>query len=88
VILGGRDLFEAWRFLLTTTCTIYALVITARSLWGWYTYLAAPGRVRGVMRTYATVQLLRLRFRTFAWEFAQIGLWLVLLLLVLSWHSW
>ncbi|MBI5763939.1 MAG: hypothetical protein HZA51_10485 [Planctomycetes bacterium] len=84
--LAGRDLFELYRLVLTTICTIYALVVTSRSLWGWLEYFSAPDKVTGVMRRYAIASLLRMRWRRFSWEFVQIGLWAAALLLVLNLH--
>ncbi|MBN2561486.1 MAG: hypothetical protein JXQ75_11210 [Phycisphaerae bacterium] len=86
-VLGGRDLFEVWRLVLGTICTIYALVMTARSLWRWCVYLSGADRTVSMMRSYMIVQLLRLRFRRFTREFVQIGLWLLILATVLYWHE-
>lgn len=85
-ILGGRDLFELWRLLLGTVCTIYAIVVTARSLWGWVEYLSGSDRTKSMMRKYVIVQLLRLHLRPFAWELAQIGFWALLFLVILYGH--
>ena len=40
-----------------------------------------------MMRSYLAVQLLRLRFHRFGWEFAQIGLCSAILVAVLYWHA-
>ena len=85
-LLGGRDLFEVWRFLLGTLCTIYAIVMTARSLWGWIAYLSAPGRTMTLMRNYVVVSLLRLRVRRHAWELTQTAFWLAVLAVLLDLH--
>ncbi|MFH1420228.1 MAG: hypothetical protein ABII12_18300 [Planctomycetota bacterium] len=84
---GGRDLFEMWRWLLCVVCAVYAVVVTGRSLWGWYVYLSARDRTRMIMRKYVVVQLLRLRLRPLARELSLIGFWLILLALVLSRHA-
>jgi len=84
--LGDHDLFETWRLLLGVACSIYAAIVTARSLWGWFVYLSAPDRLTSVMRRYVMVQLLRLRIGRFAFEFAQIAFWLGCLLFVLRLH--
>lgn len=86
VTLPHRDLFELYRLLLTTVCTIYALVITARSVWRWMEYLSAPDKMTSVMRRYAVASLLRLRLRRFTWEFAQIAFWLIAFVVVLDLH--
>jgi uncharacterized membrane protein len=86
-LLGGRDLFQVWRLLLTTICAIYAAVVAARSLWRWGVLLSGPGRTTSMMRSYMVVQLLRLRIRRFAWEFTRIGLCILILVVVLYWHT-
>lgn len=85
--LFDRDLFELWRLLLGTICTIYATVITVRSLWGWVVYLSVPGRSTTVMRNYVIVQLLRLRPGRFADELLYIAGLSILLLLLLRFHA-
>jgi hypothetical protein len=49
-------------------------------------YLSGSGRTVSLIRSYVIVQLLRLRLRRFTWEFLQIGFWLAILLVLLSWH--
>ena len=85
-VLGGRDLFELWRLVLGTICTIYATVVMVRSLWRWCVYLSGSDRTISMMRSYMIVQLLRLRLHRFTWEFVQISLLLLILVMVLSWH--
>lgn len=85
--LFDRDLFELWRLLLGTICTIYAIVVSVRSLWSWVVYLSVPGRTTTVMRNYVIVQLLRLKPGRFADELAQIGALLLVLLLLLRFHA-
>ncbi len=80
------DLFEQWRILLTVVCTVYAVVVTGRSLWSWAVYLSGRDRRTSLLRSYIVVQLLRLRLRRFAGELLQIGFWLAMLLLVLYGH--
>ncbi|MEK6642592.1 MAG: hypothetical protein AABZ08_01685 [Planctomycetota bacterium] len=84
--LVDRDLFELYRLLITTLCTVYAVIVTCRSLWRWVEYLSAPDRVTGVIRSYAIASLLRMKWRRFSWELTQIGLWTVALLVVLNLH--
>lgn len=85
-ILGGRDLFQLWRLFLCTTCAVYAAVVSGRSLWRMSVYLSGSGRTVSLIRSYVIVQLLRLRLHRFIWEFLQIGFWLAILLVLLSWH--
>lgn len=84
---GGRDLFEVWRLLLGAACTIYAIVLTSRSLWNWCVYLSGADRTKALMRSYLLVLFLRLQLRPFARELAQIGFWTVILLVVLYGHE-
>ncbi len=83
----GRDLFEMWRWLLCVVCTVYALVVTGRSLWGWIEYFSGRDRTRVILRNYVLVQLLRVRLRPLAKELSLIGFWLILLAIVLSQHT-
>ena len=85
--LGERDLFELWRLLLATTCGIYATVVTVRSLVGWLSYLSEPNKVSRFMRHYATVHLLRLRFRRFSRDLLAIGGYLVVFVWLMSRHG-
>ncbi len=87
MIVGDRDLFEMWRWLLCVVCAVYAVVVTGRSLWGWYEYLSKQNRTRVIVRKYVLVQLLRLRLRPLARELSLIGFWLILLAFVLSGHA-
>lgn len=82
----NQDLFEQWRLLLALACTVYATLVTLKSLWGWMVYFSAPDRPTSVLRRYAIVQLLRLRFGRFAWELLQIGFWLTIALVLLTLH--
>jgi hypothetical protein len=84
--LQGRDLFQTWRLVLTTVCAVYAIVLTVRSAWRICLYFSGSQRSTSMMRTYLIVQILRLRFRRFAWEFGQIAVWLSLLLALLYGH--
>ncbi len=84
--LAEQDLFEVWRTILCVLCTIYALVVMGQSLWSWLVFFAGDDRRTAMLRSYALVQLLRLRPRRFSWEFLQIGAWLVVLALLLNWH--
>jgi hypothetical protein len=86
LIFGDRDLFDLWRYLLGIICTVYAIIVTGRSLWGWYLYFSAPDRVTTLMKRYTVVQLLRLRLGRFAWEFTRIGFWSLLLVFLLWRH--
>ncbi|HUN81437.1 MAG TPA: hypothetical protein VMV81_08005 [Phycisphaerae bacterium] len=83
---GGRDLFESWRLLLTVVCSIYALVVTGKSLWDWVVYFSAPDKTTTLMRSYVIATLLRIRVRRFAGELSLIAFWSSALLLILLLH--
>lgn len=59
------DLFTFFRFVVGMVVTIYASILTAQSLWGWYVWLAGQDRYVGMLRRYLIVHGLRLRFRSF-----------------------
>lgn len=59
------DFFMFFRYLLGTIVTIYATIITAQSLWGWYVWLAGRDRYMTMVRRYVIVHGLRLRFTSF-----------------------
>ena len=59
------DFFNLWRWLLFIVGTMYFLLITAQSLYGWYVWLAGGERYISLVRQYMIVQGLRLRFKTF-----------------------
>lgn len=59
------DLFQFFRRGVGWVATIYATLVTAQSLWGWYVYLSSADRMTGLMRQYLMVQALRLRVRAF-----------------------
>jgi hypothetical protein len=86
VIPTDPDLFEVYRYLLFVACTVYAAVVTVRSLWSWVVYFSAEDRVTTAMRQYAIVSLLRLRVARFWTELAAIGVWTVLLVVILHLH--
>ncbi len=59
------DLFRFFRLLLAWFVTIYCVIVTAQSLWGWWRWLAGRDRYISLLRRYLLVQALRLRFRAF-----------------------
>jgi hypothetical protein len=59
------DLFGFFRWLLGWFLTIYCIIITAQSLWGWWVWLAGNDRYMSLLRRYLIIQALRLRFRAF-----------------------
>ncbi len=86
--LADRDSFELYRLMLGTVCTIYALVVTSRTLWGWIVHLSHLDRQTKMLRQYVIVQLLRLRWKRFAGELAMIAGYLLALAAVLYAHRW
>ena len=59
------DFFDFFRYALGTVVTVYAVVITLQSLWGWYVWLTGSDKYVSLVRRYLVVHGLRLRFRTF-----------------------
>jgi hypothetical protein len=59
------DFFDFFRYALSIVVTIYATIITAQSLWGWYVYLSSGDRYITMVRRYVIVHGLRLRFAAF-----------------------
>lgn len=86
-MLGDRDLFELYRFALTTLCGIYAIVITVRSLWGWIAFFSGSDRSTSLMRSYLAVHLLRVRGGRFSRELIWIGCYLAILIGLFFWHA-
>ena len=81
------DLFTFFRWALGTVVTIYAIVVTAASLYGWYVWLASSDRYITVLRRYVILHGLRLRFSTF-WGDVIICLLLCVVFLLLTYAHW
>jgi hypothetical protein len=64
-ILPDIDLFDLFRWTLTTIVWIYATIITLQFLYGWYVWLAGSDKYISMLRRYLIVHGLRLRFRAF-----------------------
>lgn len=79
------DVFELWRYLLTTVVTVYVAVYMLRTLLSWLAYFRISRRTT-VMGHYALVLLLRARLRRFGGELLGIGMLLVLLGTVVGLH--
>ena len=63
------DFFKFFRYMLAWIVSIYATIITAQSLWGWFIWLAGSDRCMSLLRRYVIVHGLRLRFKTFWGDF-------------------
>lgn len=79
------DLFEFWRLLLTVVVSIYVLVYTARTMWGWLCWFNSSRQCKVVGR-YTAVLLLRTRVRRFRAELIRIAALLAVLGLVVGLH--
>jgi hypothetical protein len=79
------DFFNFWRYLLAWIVSIYATVVTAQSLWGWYVWLTGEDKYVSIVRQYVIVHGLRLRFKTF-WGDVLICILLSIAFLLL-WHA-
>ncbi len=71
------DLFDFFRLGVAWVVSIYATIITAQSLWGWYVFLTGGDKYITLIRRYVIVHGLRLRFRAFWGD--------VLITLLLTW---
>ena len=78
------DIFNFFRWWLSTVVAVYATVITLQSLWGWYIWLAGSDRYISLARRYIIVHGLRLRFTDF-WGDVVICLLLCIAFLLLWW---
>ena len=65
------DLFQIFRWLLATICTVYTLVYSWQTLIGWLNYFNSS-RYGMMMGRYTAILLLRIRFRRFAWDLLHI----------------
>ena len=59
------DFFNFFRWTLGTVVTIYASIVTAQSMYGWYVWLAGADKHISLLRRYLITHGLRLRFKTF-----------------------
>jgi hypothetical protein len=73
------DIFNLWRYMLSTVVTIYVLIYTARTIWSHVLWFSSSRRYK-VMGHYALVLLLRARIRRFAGELV----WISALALILA----
>jgi hypothetical protein len=80
------DFFNFFRWTLGTIVTIYATIITAQSLWGWWVWLAGDDKHMTMLRRYVLVHGLRLRFMTFWGDVIVCGLLCVVFLIMLRAH--
>ena len=81
------DLFDFFRYALSTVATIYATVVMTQSLWGWYVLLAGSDKYMTMLRRYVIVHGLRLRFTAF-WGDCLICLLLCVAFSVLCYAHW
>lgn len=82
------DLFGFYRWILFLIGTVYTIVVTGRSVLSWLEWLWSPERWSGPLRRYVLVQALRIRFRRFTLELAEIAA-LAGAFAVLVWlHRW
>ena len=85
LLLAHLDFFNFFRYLLGTIATIYAVIVTFQSLWGWYVWLAGNDRYVALIRRYVIVHGLRLRFRAF-WGDVLICI-LLCVAFCITWHA-
>jgi len=83
---GGDDPFLFFRFLLVLFGTFYTLLRGAESLIRLVNLLYRPGRRYEVLRHYVVVQLLRVRFRRFGWDYLHIAGLIAIMVFVIWLH--
>jgi hypothetical protein len=59
------DPFQFFRLSVAWVATIYAIVVTLQSLWGWVAFLSGSDKYMTIVRRYLIIHALRLRFKTF-----------------------
>ena len=79
------DLFDLWRFLLSTVVSIYVGIYTVRTMLGWLSFFRTS-RHTTVMGHYALTLLLRARLRKFGGELLKVGLLVAVLGAVIGLH--
>ncbi len=84
--MHGFDLFEFYRFLLAVLVCAYGTIRLIVFIWRWQGTMNAGWMGSALLRRYATVLLLRLRFRAFAYELSVIGALTLVLALLLRLH--
>ena len=80
------NLFGFYRFVLSVMVGSYAAVRMVLFLWRWRLFGTEDSRGLGLLRRYAVVQLLRVRFFRFAGELSIIAALLAVLALLIDWH--
>ena len=87
MLLADFDLFFFWRQILVIAGTIYAMVTTAQSLYGWYVTLRARDRYTSMARQYLLIQLLRVSPRRFFWHLLDLAIWTVVMIGLIFLHT-
>ena len=59
------DVFNFFRWGLSIVVSVYCVIVTAQSCYGWYIWLMTEDRYMSIVRQYVVLHGLRLRFRTF-----------------------
>jgi hypothetical protein len=87
-VISLEDPFLFFRTLLTVFLTVYFVLTTLSLLRQWWVVLAGGTREKELLRVYLAYQLLSIRTAALRTELAQIGLWLVALVVLLWAHDW
>jgi hypothetical protein len=80
------NLFGFYRFVLSVMVGSYAAVRLGLFLWRWRLFGTEDSRSLGLLRRYAVVQLLRVRFFRFAGQLAVIAVLLAIFALLVDMH--
>ena len=71
--MGGFDLFEFFRFLLSVLVCVYCTCRLATVIWAWQGFGRDGSVGSALLRRYLIALVLRARFRRFLYEFSVIG---------------
>lgn len=80
------DLFEFYRFMLAVLVGTYGTVRLISSIWRWQGLGKGGPRTQALFRRYVLIQLARVRFRRFWWDFVTIAMLAFIFILLVRWH--
>lgn len=86
-MLAELDFFHFYRRLLGLVCCVYAALRLLQALKPWIMEDQTERPMTAWLRRYIITQLMRARFRHFAWDFLQVGFLVALCAYILSLHT-
>ena len=84
-MIAETTIFTLFRWILGLVCAIYAGIVTWQWAYGWLAWFGTTRQAAAFGR-YATLLLVRIKLRRFAWELFQITLLTTVLLLLIYKH--